>query len=295
LRKSRNKQIINREVDINHPRWSLLRNKLYIFYLTFWREIKTIYDELNVGSERSEGFHKIEALLPPGKDHELLAGRELELWKPIISIALLLERKGCLPQQEPSQHTQPSLETISPTSTSSSSDPSQVTLPSLIVALATEHAKQRHIENITEVGENILVQTLQQVVTQDGYYRVKDIKDKMAARFDEEQKWLNSEWVGRALRRLGFKEKRRVGTGTEYFFSVIDVQDLAKRMEIEAPLFNLDNVLRLTTITQTQQGKCGYCGTDGSMNREAILHNNDRVPLCDDCAWKIEKQIQNAE
>jgi hypothetical protein len=44
---------------------------------------------------------------------------------------------------------------------------------------------------------------------------------------------LTTKWVGSCLKRLGFKEKHRVGTGYEYKLSKDVVQDLAVRMGIE--------------------------------------------------------------
>jgi len=105
-----------------------------------------------------------------------------------------------------------------------------------MLELAIENAKQRHTENITETGEAILVQILLRMVKGDNYYKVKNIKERMLGEFDDEQKWLTSRWVGSALRRLGFKEKRRVGTGYEYLLHVDDVKDLADRMQITLPL-----------------------------------------------------------
>jgi hypothetical protein len=67
-------------------------------------------------------------------------------------------------------------------------------------------------------------------VKKDDYYKVKGIKVAMAACFDEDQKWLTSRWIGSALRRLGFKDKRRVGTGYEYRLATKEVRNLALRM-----------------------------------------------------------------
>ena len=55
----------------------------------------------------------------------------------------------------------------------------------------------------------------------------------MLEAFDEEQKWISTRWIGNALRRLGFKEKRRVGTGYQYKLNKADVEDLAARLGIE--------------------------------------------------------------
>jgi len=102
-----------------------------------------------------------------------------------------------------------------------------------MVEFAKQKVREKQIENMTETGEYILVQTLLKIVEEDRYYKVKEIRDLMATYFDEEQKWLTTAWVGRALRRLGFTEKRRVGTGYEYLIKTQAVQDLAERLGIK--------------------------------------------------------------
>jgi hypothetical protein len=67
------------------------------------------------------------------------------------------------------------------------------------------------------------------------FYQVKEVKEWLASWFDEEQKWLTTRWVGNALRRLGFAEKRRVGTGYEYRLIVHAVQDLGVRLGLVEP------------------------------------------------------------
>ena len=57
----------------------------------------------------------------------------------------------------------------------------------------------------------------------------------MLEAFDEEQKWITTRWIGNALRRLGFKDKRRVGTGYQYKLNRADVKDLAARLGVEPP------------------------------------------------------------
>jgi len=58
-------------------------------------------------------------------------------------------------------------------------------------------------------------------------------REAMAHKYDEEQKWLRSEWIGKALKRLGFAEKRRVGTGIEYYLRRKEVEDLAIRIGVK--------------------------------------------------------------
>lgn len=105
-------------------------------------------------------------------------------------------------------------------------------LATLIIELAIEDAKQRQTENVTETGEIILTQILLTTVKEDNYYPVKTLRDKMAEAFDEEQKWITTRWIGNALRRLGFKEKRRVGTGYQYRITKVEVEDLAERLGV---------------------------------------------------------------
>ncbi|MEM3565829.1 MAG: hypothetical protein QXK18_03035, partial [Candidatus Bathyarchaeia archaeon] len=88
------------------------------------------------------------------------------------------------------------------------------------------------IENMTETLDYVLVQTLNSLVEADGFYKVKVIKEAMASNFDEPQKWLTTKWIGNALRRLGFTEKRRFGSGYEYFLSKSKVKDLAERLGV---------------------------------------------------------------
>lgn len=134
---------------------------------------------------------------------EGLSERSLELWKPILTLAKFFDSyfEG---------------------------------LYDKILDFAIKKTEEKNVENMTEVGEYILVQTLLNLVKENRYYKVKTVKEAMVQNFDEEQKWLNSRWVGRALRRLGFTEKRRVGMGTEYLFHVSQVKDLAERLGIKA-------------------------------------------------------------
>lgn len=132
---------------------------------------------------------------------EPLKQRELELWKPIFVLARFFDNyiEG---------------------------------LYASIHQFALKKAEEKFIENMTETFDLILVQTLSKLVTENGYYKVKDIKDEMAKNFDEPQKWLTTKWVGNALRRLGFTEKRRFGTGYEYALTVEKVEDLIQRLGI---------------------------------------------------------------
>lgn len=136
---------------------------------------------------------------------EELSERDLELWKPILVLAYYFEK--WIPN-----------------------------LSRTILEYAKKKVEEKHIENMTETGDYILVQTLLNVVDEDGYYKVKQIKEAMLSAWDEPQSWLTTRWVGNSLRRLGFTNKRRVGTGYEYFLSKDKVLDLAERLGISKTL-----------------------------------------------------------
>jgi hypothetical protein len=103
----------------------------------------------------------------------------------------------------------------------------------LILKLAKRKSIERQTEEITETGDNILIQTLLKIVQKDAYYSLKQIRQEMAGVFDDEQRWLSNEWVGRALKRFGFTQKRRVGSGVEYYLTKTAVKDIAERMGIK--------------------------------------------------------------
>lgn len=220
LKRSRDAKIMNLEVDESAEEWSSLRNKLYVLFLTCWREIKEIYDKIGESSEPSELMNpKTDTLFPKEDLDTYLVGRELELWKGILALALFLDKKN-----------------VSVSRFTGSPD----SLGSLIPKLAIDDAKQRQVENVTETGEIILAQILTQLVQKDDYYPIKTLKEEMAKAYDEEQKWLTTQWIGNALRRLGFREKRRVGTGYQYLLSTADVEDLAKRLGLTSTILFSD-------------------------------------------------------
>ena len=228
MRRGRNKQILNAEPSLHEPIWREIRDKLYILYLEHWKEIAEEYRALSGGSERSVGSETYSIL-------SRISDRERELWNPIICLASFFDRY--LP---PSQH----------------AFPSQLSLKQAIAEFALQKIKEKQVENVTETRELVLVQTLLELVQVDGYYKVKDIREAMAHKYDEEQKWLRSEWIGRALKRLGFAEKRRVGTGVEYYLRRKEVEDLAIRIGVKPQQKGQTQQKEQTEQTRT----CWICG-----------------------------------
>jgi hypothetical protein len=213
MRRSINRGIVDREVDLSNERWGELRDQLYRLYLGHWREIREKYADVSELCERNELVNFF-GMGDIGPDLELISSRELELWKPIFALAMFFNEYIDLKNM-------PILNKFTCSLSS---------LNTLIWGQARDSAKEKKIEDITETAESILVRALLDLVRESDFYPVRHIVDTMARYYDEPQKWLTTRWVGSALRRLGFKEKRRIGTGYQYRLSRADVEDLALRM-----------------------------------------------------------------
>ena len=74
------------------------------------------------------------------------------------------------------------------------------------------------------------------LVVEDKYYKPREIITS-AAQFSDTAlpEWFNPKYVGRLLKRLGLKDKRRIGNGTEYHFIPEKVKDIAERLNISLP------------------------------------------------------------
>ena len=84
------------------------------------------------------------------------------------------------------------------------------------------------------------------------YYRVKKIRDQMELQYDEEQKWLTTQWIGRALGRLGFKDKRRLGVGVEYKLTPEAVSNLVERLTL-SEVSEISEVSEVPTVNNIER------------------------------------------
>ncbi len=75
-------------------------------------------------------------------------------------------------------------------------------------------------------------QVLLETVIHDGYYKLSEIRAKVALEYDYNPHWLSERYIGGLLRRLGFASSRRVGSGTEFFLTTSEVKDCAERLGI---------------------------------------------------------------
>jgi len=76
----------------------------------------------------------------------------------------------------------------------------------------------------------LLIQALKLLVVKDDYYSVDATKNKLAGTLGEAPRWLSNSLVGRRLKKLGFKEKRKVGAEAQYRLTPTRVQGAALRL-----------------------------------------------------------------
>ena len=76
----------------------------------------------------------------------------------------------------------------------------------------------------------LLLTALLKMVDRDDYYFIKAIKEKMFEELGEKPNWLNERWVSNALKRLGFREKRRIGKGSQVRLTPKMVNTAASKM-----------------------------------------------------------------
>lgn len=157
-----------------------------------------------------ENWYEIKEIYDNLPNETELSNRNWELWHPILAIASFIDKK----LYDEMRH------------------------------FAVELSEQKKVENATETAEYVLMQLLVKLAEgKTSFYPVKELRTLMIGEFGDEP-WLNEKWLGRALGRLGFSEKRRVGTGIEYQLSPAKVKDIAIRLGV------LDqNAYTQTTLT----------------------------------------------
>lgn len=139
-----------------------------------------------------------------GVNGGILEGRELELWHPILTLAQFFEKHGVSGLIE------------------------------RITSLAVEVGCYKQEENLTESTDMLLLQVLRELVKEEGYYSVSQIKTKLIELVADDvktpPKWLTSQWLGRALKRARIGKRRKLGTHREYFITPRQVMDLITRV-----------------------------------------------------------------
>ncbi|MEM2936039.1 MAG: hypothetical protein QW231_02560, partial [Candidatus Bathyarchaeia archaeon] len=171
----------NREIEETDPAWGKLRDRLYRLFLGSFKEVQEAYRSLSESEEgerpeeEGKGEGKGDAVSEVSAVSEVplekgikakevpIETRELELWKPIFSLASFFEDRGI------------------PSLTEEMRD------------LAEDVARQRFVENITESMDMLLAQSLRGLVAKDAWYSTKEVMEALEKTYGEElPQWLNT-------------------------------------------------------------------------------------------------------
>ena len=141
-----------------------------------------------------------------------LSQRELELWLPVLAVAVFLEKHG-------------------------------VSLLENLLKFLEAAVQESRETDVAESRDVALITALLRNVTKDDFYSTSTIKEWVRAEVEEEDpRWLTTTWVGRALRRIGVREKRKVRNRNEWRLSKSLVLTIAKRyvasLELDEELKN---------------------------------------------------------
>ncbi|MFH8120177.1 MAG: hypothetical protein QXS37_05230 [Candidatus Aenigmatarchaeota archaeon] len=239
-----------------------------------WQELR---DKLYIFA--LENWKKVEQIYKTLNNETNIKNREWELWHPILAIAKFLDEN----------------------------------IYKEMINLAETKSKEKQIDNITETAEYLLVETLMELVRNHRFYKVKEIKEEMKRKIDDEPHWLSSKWVGNALKRLGITERRRVGSGVEFRISPLVVKELAERLGISSLIDspnsssspnsqktdeyselsvcseqakNRENSYFFLRLPKSYFGVCSYCGEKTTVEWMDESGNH----MCSRCRWESRKQ-----
>lgn len=252
-----NREVLNREPDVESDVWPDIRNILYRLFLENFDSVCSIYAVCSVSLNDIN-----------------LDARERELWLPIFALVEWLEQKGVK------------------------------NLRGLIKAFAERVLRQKNIEDMTENIDMLLLQTLLENVAQDDFVRVDDVKKwLMEALGEEAPKFINNKWVGRALKRLGLTEKRKVGRYSEVRISPAKLQALQLRylknyvteqteQTPQTEQTEHETYIGLHRLQVRVNGKCENCGVEGPMDYQVNHLDNSWGLLCMNCGEKLMQRFR---
>ncbi|MEN3059579.1 MAG: hypothetical protein ABC542_02750 [Candidatus Methanosuratincola petrocarbonis] len=250
---------INSEIIDSDPIWQEIRDDLHAFYLDHARELEATYQRLN--------------------DEEVLKGinaRDRELWKPLYVLARFFD-------DVVSADSAVSVDTggvdIEKNTAFFNTPYDYPFLSILIEKLAKASVEERAQEEEAESIDHFLLRALYSLANvKEGYYPLVVVKNALLPYLDGEPEWVNNKWIGRALKRLTFKDKRRTSKGIEYHITKQRVEDIARRLKVELeadqpsqeaekpPVFSVSdppvhytNSTNYTNNTPTKAESCASC------------------------------------
>lgn len=222
IKRTRNLEKGNREIEITDPKWQEIRDRLYLFTMQFVNECTV--NNVSPSTKSPNDTHifnnpikniyikKQGDLTYNGANGNMvtsdfeISNRDLELWKPILTLSGLISED----------------------------------LYGSMYRLAVEKSKEKRTENITETYDLLLATVLVNFVTDKGYYKVSEIKDEFNAVTESDP--MSAKWVGKALKRLDvILHKKHMGRkGRQVLLDPLKCQDMAERLGVD--LHELDIV-----------------------------------------------------
>jgi hypothetical protein len=204
------------EDDLEDPKWKEMRNNCYLFALQNWKEIYNEYKNFNIKKYDKETQEE--------KDIEIKK-RDLQIWKPLLVLAKVIDKKDLLPQI---------IEFAEKTSRLRKADTlsegtTDFKLLSSIRKILIEEQRRKNLQNY-EKSSRIYVNDIREVYNMEFYPN------------EPRQKGFNKT-LSSHLDKLGFKDYRNFDTNKGSYF------------EIEEAIFNsiVETICPQLNLTQEKK------------------------------------------
>ena len=195
--RSDNKEILNRIVEVEKPKFQRTRDMLYLLMMGRWQDIADNYKMLHeVFAGEHEPPEDIAKLVADVREN--VSSRHFELWVPIFALAY----------------------TVS------------VEVFEQIVNYAKVHTKEREQDEYDESYENTIIQAVIGLCEETGWYRLADLSKNLQT-FDGLEN-IKSRTLKRVLRRLRLANRTMKETGRiKIYIDLERVRKIAKRFLID--------------------------------------------------------------
>ena len=196
-----NIKIAKRGLKHLDPSWQPIRDKLASLFFKYHREVAECYDAAMRALGEEKDMSGIPDHLKPIFENiwNKIYARNLELWGPIFAVAIFFEKHGVRGIVES------------------------------IAEFSMEDITVKKVDDI-ETPEAGLAYALAKLVTKNGWYSLSAIAEQYRMEMDLSK--VDNRTVGRLMKRLGFKNKKKSGGKIQYYLTVDKVRDVAKRLEV---------------------------------------------------------------
>lgn len=226
MKRGRNRTIINRDVPLDDVVWEEIRDMLSRFYMQECAQVETEYNQTQ---DITDVIHAVSAVSAVNsrvlKNKNIYVCRVWELWKPLLSIAKSI------------YYLFPAPKTNSTNGINGTNSIGDIVLTPFeqLLDLSVDLILEKELEDTTVTGESLLLMGMLKIVVTDNFYAIS-VLHAAALEFAEfSPEWFTSKWIGRALKRLGFKEKHRHKNCVEYHLTPAAVKDMTERLNVSLP------------------------------------------------------------